>query len=55
MPFAVVLQCFEPEPLAEGRKVPLVYGASTAIRARKVKNVNISPAGHLPFAEVEMA
>ncbi len=34
--------------------VPLVYGASTAIRSRKVKNVNITPANHLPFADVEL-
>jgi peptide/nickel transport system substrate-binding protein len=34
--------------------VPLVYGASTAIRTRKVKNVHISPAGHLRFAEVDL-
>jgi ABC-type transport system substrate-binding protein len=34
--------------------VPLVYGASTAIRSRKVKNVNITPANHLPFADVDM-
>jgi ABC-type transport system substrate-binding protein len=35
--------------------VPLVYGASTAIRTRKVKNVHITPAGHLPFADVDVA
>ena len=35
--------------------VPLVYGASTAIRTRKVKNVHISPAGHLWFADVDVA
>ncbi|MDP9190796.1 MAG: ABC transporter substrate-binding protein [Acidobacteriota bacterium] len=34
--------------------VPLVYGASTAIRSRKVKNVHITPANHLPFADVEL-
>jgi ABC-type transport system substrate-binding protein len=34
--------------------VPLVYGASTAIKTRKVKNVQITPAGHLPFGEVEL-
>jgi ABC-type transport system substrate-binding protein len=35
--------------------VPLVYGASTAIRTRKVKNVHISPAGHLWFANVDVS
>jgi ABC-type transport system substrate-binding protein len=35
--------------------VPLVYGSSTAIRSRKVKNVNITPANHLPFADVELS
>jgi len=34
--------------------VPLVYGASTAIRSRKVKNVHITPANHLPFADVDV-
>jgi ABC-type transport system substrate-binding protein len=34
--------------------VPLVYGAATAIRTRKVKNVHITPAGHLPFADVDV-
>ena len=35
--------------------VPIVYGASTAIRSRKVKNVHITPANHLPFADVDIA
>lgn len=34
--------------------VPLVYGASTAIRSRRVKNVHITPANHLPFADVDL-
>jgi ABC-type transport system substrate-binding protein len=34
--------------------VPLVYGASTAIRSRRVKNVHITPANHLPFADVDV-
>ncbi|HEX8172949.1 MAG TPA: ABC transporter substrate-binding protein [Thermoanaerobaculia bacterium] len=32
--------------------VPLIYGASTAIRARKVKDFHITPSGHVSFAEV---
>ena len=35
--------------------VPIVYGASSAIRSRKVKNVNITPANHLPFADVDLS
>lgn len=35
--------------------LPLVYGASTAVRTRKVKNVYISPAGHLRFADVDVS
>ena len=35
--------------------LPLVYGSSTAIRSRKVKNVFITPANHLPFADVDVA
>lgn len=35
--------------------VPLVYGASTAIRSRRVKNIHITPAGHLPFVDVSMS
>jgi peptide/nickel transport system substrate-binding protein len=34
--------------------VPLIYGASTAIRSRKVKNFPITPSGHVAFADVEM-
>lgn len=33
--------------------IPLIYGASTAIRNRKVKNFHITPSGHVAFAEVE--
>ena len=33
---------------------PLIYGASTAIRSRKVKNFHIAPSGHVDFADVEM-
>lgn len=35
--------------------VPLVYGSSTAVRTRKVKNVYVSPAGHVRFADVEVS
>jgi ABC-type transport system substrate-binding protein len=35
--------------------VPLVYGASTAIRSHKVRNVHITPAGHLPFCDVDVS
>ena len=60
------LTTFRAEPSAANRQaitdmiereailVPLVYGASTAIRTRRVKNVHISPAGHLRFAEVDL-
>lgn len=34
--------------------IPLIYGASTAIRSRKVKNFHIAPSGHVDFAEVGM-
>jgi hypothetical protein len=34
--------------------IPLIYGASTAIRSRKVKNFQITPSGHVAFADVEM-
>jgi len=34
--------------------IPLIYGASTAIRSRKVKNFHIAPSGHVAFADVEM-
>jgi ABC-type transport system substrate-binding protein len=35
--------------------VPLVYGSSTAVRMRKVKNVYVSPAGHVRFADVQVS
>lgn len=35
--------------------LPLVYGSSTAVRTRKVKNVYVSPAGHVRFADVAVA
>ena len=35
--------------------VPLVYGSSTAVRTRKVKNVYVSPAGHVRFADVQLS
>ncbi len=35
--------------------LPLVYGSSTAVRTRKVKNVYVSPAGHVRFADVQLA
>jgi ABC-type transport system substrate-binding protein len=35
--------------------VPLVYGSSTAVRTRKVKNVYVSPAGHVRFADVQVS
>ncbi len=37
---------------SEAMIVPLIYGASTAIRARKVKDFPITPSGHVAFAEV---
>ena len=37
---------------SEAMMVPLIYGASTAIRARKVKDFHISPSGHVPFGDV---
>jgi ABC-type oligopeptide transport system substrate-binding subunit len=33
--------------------VPLIYGASTAIRARRVKNFHISPSGHVAFETLD--
>jgi ABC-type transport system substrate-binding protein len=38
----------------EAIMIPLIYGASTAIRSRKVKNFHITPSGHVAFAEVAM-
>ena len=35
--------------------LPLVYGSSTAVRTRKVKNVYVSPAGHVRFADVQLS
>lgn len=35
--------------------LPLVYGSSTAVRTRKVKNVYVSPAGHVRFADIEIS
>jgi peptide/nickel transport system substrate-binding protein len=32
--------------------LPIVYGSSSAVRTRKVKNVYVSPAGHVRFADV---
>jgi ABC-type transport system substrate-binding protein len=32
--------------------VPLIYGASTAIRSRKVKDFHITPSGHVSFGDV---
>jgi ABC-type transport system substrate-binding protein len=37
---------------SEAMMVPLIYGASTAIRARKVKEFHITPSGHVSFADV---
>jgi ABC-type transport system substrate-binding protein len=37
---------------SEAMMVPLIYGASTAIRARRVKEFHITPSGHVSFAEV---
>ena len=37
---------------SQAMMVPLIYGASTAIRARKVKDFHITPSGHIWFADV---
>lgn len=37
---------------SEAMMVPLIYGASTAIRARKVKEFHITPSAHVAFGEV---
>jgi ABC-type transport system substrate-binding protein len=37
---------------SQAMMVPLIYGASTAIRARKVKDFHITPSGHVSFADV---
>jgi ABC-type oligopeptide transport system substrate-binding subunit len=34
--------------------LPLVYGASFAVRTRRVRNVHVSPAGHVRFADVDV-
>ncbi len=61
------LAAYRADPTPENRKVissmieneailiPLIYGASTAIRSRKVKNFHIAPSGHVAFADVEMS
>jgi ABC-type transport system substrate-binding protein len=38
---------------SEAMMVPLIYGASTAIRARKVKDFHITPSGHVSFGDVK--
>ena len=37
---------------SEAMMVPLIYGASTAIRARKVRDFHITPSGHVSFADI---
>jgi peptide/nickel transport system substrate-binding protein len=37
---------------SQAMMVPLIYGASTAIRPRKVKEFHITPSGHVSFADV---
>jgi ABC-type transport system substrate-binding protein len=37
---------------SQAMMVPLIYGASTAIRARKVKDFHITPSAHVSFGEV---
>jgi ABC-type transport system substrate-binding protein len=37
---------------SEAMMIPLIYGASTAIRARKVKDFHITPSGHVSFADI---
>jgi peptide/nickel transport system substrate-binding protein len=37
---------------SQAMMVPLIYGASTAIRARNVKDFHITPSGHVSFADV---
>lgn len=58
------LAAYRANPSAENRKVvsdlieseammvPLIYGASTAIRARKVKDFHITASGHVSFGDV---
>lgn len=37
---------------SQAMMVPLIYGASTAIRARRVRDFHITPSGHVAFGEV---
>lgn len=37
---------------SEAMMVPLIYGASTAIGARNVKDFHITPSGHVSFADI---
>jgi ABC-type transport system substrate-binding protein len=37
---------------SQAMMVPLIYGASTAIRARKVRDFHITPSGHVSFADI---
>jgi ABC-type transport system substrate-binding protein len=37
---------------SEAMMIPLIYGASTAIRSRKVKDFHITPSGHVSFADI---
>jgi ABC-type transport system substrate-binding protein len=37
---------------SQAMMVPLIYGASTAVRARKVKDFHITPSGHVSFADI---
>jgi ABC-type transport system substrate-binding protein len=37
---------------SQAMMVPLIYGASTAIRARRVRDFHITPSGHVSFADV---
>lgn len=60
------LATYRADPSPENRKaitdmidreailLPLVYGSSSAVRTRKVKNVYVSPAGHVRFADVQL-
>jgi ABC-type transport system substrate-binding protein len=40
---------------SEAILVPLIFGASTALRGRKVKNFHITPSGHVDFGQVAMS
>jgi len=37
---------------SQAMMVPLIYGASTAIHARKVKDFHITPSGHVSLADI---